>query len=138
MNRDWRVLGASIVCGLILACSTFWQPNKSALEWEQKQYVLKLRWNELAKTEQFVAPEDREELGRVLERIGSLRISDFDISPIELSEDGRSASVLVMYTGYGHRSLIERRLVEHQEWYVDPKTRKWKFRPRLESIQDVP
>jgi len=138
MNRDWCTVGLSIACALLVSCSTLGRPSKSDLEWDQKQYVLNIRWNELTRNEKYVVPEDREELGRVLERIGSMRISDFEIGPIEFSEDGNSATVVVSYTGYGHRSLVERKLVERQEWYIDPKTKTWKFRPRLETIQDAP
>jgi len=138
MNREWFTFGLSLVCVLIVSCSTLGRPNKSDLEWDQKQYVLNIRWNELTKNEQYVEPDDLEELARVQDRISSMRISNFDISPIELSEDGNSASVMVLYTGYGHRTLVERKLIERQEWYVDPKTNRWKFRPRLENVQDVP
>lgn len=138
MNRDWRTLGLSIACVLIVSCSTLGRPTKSDLAWDQKQYVLNIRWNEWTKNEQYVVPEDRQELGRVQERIGSMRISNFEINSIELSEDGNSASVMVLYTGYGHRTLVEHKLIERQEWYIDPKTNKWKFRPRLENIEDAP
>lgn len=132
-----RVLALAL-CGCFLACVSPTDPlgRQDALEEAQQRYTDLVRWGELEKASQFVAPELRGPYVALAKDFEGLRITNFEISDIVYGDD--DARVTVFYEGYVVAQLVERSAREQQEWYREEGLKNvWRVRPQLDQVMDT-
>jgi len=112
-----RRLGLPL-CLLALGCgATFVDPTgrQESLETTQKKYTELVRWGDLQRASAYVDPELREEFLVVAERLGDLRMSDFEIGEIQYAGEDE-VTVVVTYRAWSQTTLVESQLRETQDW----------------------
>jgi hypothetical protein len=105
------------------------------LERAQLAYTQSMRWGKFDEASVWIGAEDRPRFFREAEQLHDVRISEYDIGELEMGEGGKSATVRVSYRVYDMRTLIERELLETQEWnYTDEG---WMVRPKIASLREA-
>jgi hypothetical protein len=107
----------------------------NSLEEAQRRYTKLVRWGELKRASMYVEPELREEFLTYASVFEKIRITDIDTDEIRLDPGQSTASVDVIYHGYAHTNLIERRIFETQEWSRhDGMKNVWLVKPQMDQI----
>jgi len=107
-----------------------------SLEETQKYYSELVRFGDYHTALRFVDPELRE---KFLERDDlSLKFTDYESGPVDMSEDHRDSEVTVVYLGYEPDVLVERKFKEKQTWFREPPGNDWFVRPYLVDIEEPP
>ncbi len=110
------------------------RPTYDALELAHIDYTNDVRWSNFSKLREHVTKEDRAELAKMIDRFKSIRITDFEVGPFDMEDEGKTARIEVMYDGYGHKSFIGTRIIELQEWYWHEEMLGWRLRPNLNNV----
>jgi hypothetical protein len=105
------------------------------LQQAQLAYTQNMRWQNFDKASQWVPADDRARFFRESDALRDVRISEYDIGEIEMGDGGKSAVVRVSYRLYDMRTLIERSLLETQEWSYGDEG--WRVRPKLATLRDA-
>jgi hypothetical protein len=129
------LLGLAALAAL-LACRHIdpWS-HEYNLQQAQLAYTQNMRWQNFDKASQWIPLDDRARFFREAEQLGDVRISEYDIGDVEMRDGGKAATVRVSYRLYDMRTLIERNLLETQEWsYGDDG---WRVRSKLASLRDA-
>lgn len=106
-----------------------------SLEDSQRRYTELVRWGQLERASEFVAPELRDEYLNTAEAFEGIRFTDFERVRLQLDEANATATVVVVYHAYSMSTLLEKRVRENQEWYRDEETfNQWRVRPQLRQI----
>lgn len=128
-----RLQASALALGLALlalgGCATL-DPlgRRTELEDDQRRYTNFVRWGEVDTASRFVAPDAREAFEAMAPTLGAIRFTDYEASELEFADDGRSATVLVVYQGYRLSTAIERPLRETQHWTRDEEAGAWRVR----------
>ncbi len=135
-----RFIALSALFALVVGCGgvggiSLKKPTYDALQWVQRDFTSDFRWGNHNDLQEHVAREDRAELARVIDRFSSLRITDYEIGPIELQPDGTSAMVVVAFLVYD-KSFYEVQLVQVQEWNWNEERKAWLMKPSLDGIHE--
>jgi hypothetical protein len=104
------------------------------LQQAQLAYTQNMRWQNFDKASQWIPHDDRARFFREAEALRDVRISEYDIGEIEMRDGGKAATVRVSYRLYDMRTLIERNLLETQEWSYGDEG--WRVRSQLASLRD--
>jgi len=136
-------IARALLCAGWLVLSTtgcwtsFWHVSETdgTLEDSMLTYSKLVRWGELERASLFVDESVRPEFIAISDRLGYLRFTDFDLGPVDRSEDG-SARVTAVYRVYDVRTLVERTIVEEQQWDSEGHN-DWKVRPDLSGFQSA-
>jgi hypothetical protein len=128
------VLAASAAL-LLAGCTGFWSVAETdgTLEDSMRTYTKLVRWGELERASEFVDETIRPEFVALQPHMERLRVTDFEMGPVDFAADG-AARVTVVYHAYDVQTLVERRIVEAQEW-TEAGRRLWKVRPDLSGFQ---
>ncbi len=120
-------------------CISFTDPlgREDALEQAQLKYTQFVRWGELERARQYVHPDVVEEFNDHASAFEGLRITEYDIGPIEYAEEPTSASVNVTYHGYSETTFLEKPIRERQEWSREGMSNQWLVRPELGEIVET-
>lgn len=121
--------------GSLLACRHIdpWS-HEYNLQQAQLAYTQNMRWQNFDKASQWIAADDRARFFREAGQLRDVRISEYDIGELEVRDGGKAASVRVSYRLYDMQTLIERNVLETQEWsYGDDG---WQVRSKLASLRD--
>jgi len=131
------VLGFALLTALGCATSIFdtTRSKENALEEAQRKYTELVRWGEIESASAYVDPEVSEAFIDAPAQFKDIRFTDFESGPLQFGEDSETATVSVVYRAYSTRSLVEKRFVEHQEWYREADSENiWRVRPNLDSV----
>jgi len=131
------VLGFALLTALGCATSIFdtTRSKENALEEAQRKYTELVRWGEIESASAYVDPEVSEAFIDAAAQFKDIRFTDFESGPLQFGEDSETATVSVVYRAYSTRSLVEKRFVEHQEWYREADSENiWRVRPNLDSV----
>jgi len=122
---------------LLTGCTSFWSVAETdgTLEDSMRTYTKLVRWGELERASEFVDEAVRPEFVALRPHMERLRVTDFEMGPVDFAEDG-GARVVVVYHAYDVHTLVERRIVEAQEWTAAGRS-VWKVRPDLSGFQDA-
>ena len=127
------VLGLALLTAL--GCANTIRSKESALEEAQRKYTELVRWGEIESASAYVDPEISEAFIDAAAQFKDIRFTDFESGPLQFGEDSETATVSVVYRAYSTRSLVEKRFVEHQEWYREADSENvWRVRPNLDSV----
>jgi len=133
------VLCFALLSALGCATSVFdtTRSKQSALEEAQRKYTELVRWGEIESASAYVDPEITQAFIDAAARFKDIRFTDFESGPLQFGEDSETATVSVVYHAYSTRSLVEKRFVEHQEWYREADSENaWRVRPNLDSVAE--
>jgi hypothetical protein len=133
-----RKLAQASVALLLVAttsCTGFWDVAETdgTLEDSMRTYTKLVRWGELERASEFVDETIRPQFVALQPHMGRIRVTDFEMGPVDFSDDG-AVRVTVVYHAYDVQTLVERRIVEAQEWNAAGR-RIWKVRPDLSGFQ---
>jgi hypothetical protein len=131
------VLGFALLTALGCANSIFEniRSKEDALEESQRKYTELVRWGEIESASAYVDPEISEAFIDAAAHFKDIRFTDFESGPLQFGEGSETATVSVIYHAYSTRTLVEKRFVEHQEWYRETDSEKtWRVRPDLDSV----
>ena len=131
------VFGFALLAALGCATSVFetTRSKQSALEEAQRKYTELVRWGEIESASAYVDPEISDAFIDAAAQFKDIRFTDFESGPLQFGEDSETATVSVVYRAYSTRSLVEKRFVEHQEWYREANSEyAWRVRPNLDSV----
>lgn len=131
------VLGFALLTALGCATSIFdtTRSKENALEEAQRKYTELVRWGEIESASAYVDPEISEAFIDAAAQFKDIRFTDFESGPLQFGEDSDTATVSVVYRAYSTRSLVEKRFVEHQQWYREADSENiWRVRPNLDSV----
>lgn len=118
-SRGCGVSCCALIALVAGACST---GHRMALIEALQEYNDGIRWQRLDEASSFVAPAQRTEFAARVERLGDLRVTDYQVSAVKLRGDSK-AYVLVridwysLRTGQAHQTLVQ------QTW--DRKGERW-------------
>ena len=127
------VLGFALL--MALGCANSIHRKESALEDSQRKYTELVRWGEIESASAYVDPEVSEAFIEAAAHFKDIRFTDFESGPLQFGEDSETATVSVVYRAYSTRTLVEKRFVEHQQWYREVDSENiWRVRPDLESV----
>lgn len=108
--------------------------RQKSLEDSQRKYTELVRWGQLERASDYVDPELREQYLNHAEAFARIRFTDFESGQLVIGDDG-TATTIVVYHAYSLRTLLEKRILERQQWYRDDKTfRGWRVRPQLRQV----
>ncbi len=109
--------------------------KERGLEEAQRRYTELVRWGEIESASAYVDPAVAADYLDNAERFRGIRFSDFKSGPLHYGQDSDTATVVVVYHAYSIRTLVEKRIREHQEWYREPSAANaWRVRPQLNAI----
>jgi hypothetical protein len=122
--------------GSLLACRHLdpWT-HEYNLQQAQLAYTQSMRWQNFDKASQWIPQDDRARFFREAGQLRDVRISEYDIGELEVRDGGKAASVRVSYRLYDMQTLIERNVLETQEWSYDDDG--WQVRSKLASLRDA-
>lgn len=103
-----------------------------AMEDTMRRYTNLVRWNSFPEASRFVHPDLRD---TYVEKAPSeeLRFTDYEIPPVDISDDLRHSTVKVKYKAFDRSSLYEYEIVETQVWEREEGS-KWTVRPSFENL----
>jgi hypothetical protein len=104
------------------------------LEKAQLAYTQSMRWGKFDEASVWIAPADRTRFFREAEQLRDVRISEYDIGELDMGDGGKSATFRVSYRVYDMRTLIEREVLETQEWSYGDEG--WQVRSKIGSLRD--
>ena len=121
--------------GSLLACRHIdpWT-HEYNLQQAQLAYTQNMRWQNFDKASQWIPQDDRARFLREAGQLRDVRISEYDIGELEVRDGGKAASVRVSYRLYDMQTLIERNVLETQEWSYGDEG--WRVRSKLASLRD--
>ena len=121
--------------GSLLACRHIdpWT-HEYNLQQAQLAYTQSMRWQNFDKASQWIPQDDRARFLREAGQLRDVRISEYDIGELEVRDGGKAASVRVSYRLYDMQTLIERNVLETQEWSYGDEG--WRVRSKLASLRD--
>ncbi|MBW2493394.1 MAG: hypothetical protein JRE43_01485 [Deltaproteobacteria bacterium] len=126
-------LGIALLAAL--GCAHSIRKQEDALEDSQRKYTELVRWGEIERASAYVDPEMSEAFIDAAAHFKDIRFTDFESGPLQFDEKSESATVSVVYHAYSTRTLVEKRFVEHQQWYRDADAENvWRVRPNLDSV----
>ncbi|MCH8891750.1 MAG: hypothetical protein IH827_11845 [Myxococcales bacterium] len=130
------LLGFALLATLGCAIASFDLTGKErALEDAQRRYTELVRWGEIEGASAYVDPAVATDYLNIAERFRDIRFSDFETGPLQFGEGSDTATVDVVYHAYSIRTLVEKRIREHQEWYREASAANaWRVRPNLDAI----
>ena len=127
------VLGFALL--MTLGCANSIRKKESALEDSQRKYTELVRWGEIESASAYVDPEISEAFIDAAAHFKDIRFTDFESGPLQFGEESETATVSVVYHAYSTRTLVEKRFVEHQQWYREVDSENiWRVRPNLDSV----
>ena len=127
------VLGIALL--MTLGCANSIRKKQSALEDSQRKYTELVRWGEIESASAFVDPEVSEAFIEAAAHFKDIRFTDFESGPLQFGEKSETATVSVVYRAYSTKTLVEKRFVEHQQWYREVDSENiWRVRPNLDSV----
>jgi hypothetical protein len=106
--------------------------HEAALQLAQREYTKFVRWSDIAAASKYVHPEDRDRFLAYEEQFDAIRITDFDVGPIDFAKEQPTATVRVTYHAYSTESMLEREIKETQKW--ERTGNEWFVRPELEGL----
>ena len=110
--------------------------RRYTLEEIQDQYTQLVRWNDYYTALRYVDPTLHDEF---LKRNDlELRFTDHQSGPLALDDSYSKSTVNVTYLAYLPDELIEKTVVETQEWYREGKGNAWLVRPHFLEIEEEP
>ena len=108
--------------------------RQKSLEDSQKKYTELVRWGQLERASEYVDPELREQYLDHAEAFATIRFTDFESGQLVVGDDG-TATTIVVYHAYSLTTLLEKRILESQQWFRDEETfRGWRVRPQLRQV----
>jgi hypothetical protein len=120
---------------MTLGCANSIRMKESALEDSQRKYTELVRWGEIESASAYVDPEVSEAFIEAAAHFKDIRFTDFESGPLQFGEGSETATVSVVYRAYSTRTLVEKRFVEHQQWYREVDSENiWRVRPNLNSV----
>ena len=130
------LLGFALLATLgCLGGSLDFSGNEYALEEAQRRYTELVRWGEIEGASAYVDPAVATDYLNIAERFRDIRFSDFETGALQFGEGSNTATVDVVYHAYSIRTLVEKRIREHQEWYREASAANaWRVRPNLDAI----
>jgi hypothetical protein len=134
--RRLACLLAVVVFGGSFACA-FLDPLHTRSDFDdiQKRFTQELRWGQIDKASEFVAPEIRDEFKSLAPRLSELRITDYTIVKSDLAPDLKHATVDVQYSGYREDELVERTVMLREVWTRDEASGEWQVKLDLDKLQ---
>jgi hypothetical protein len=132
----YKTFGWVLLLGLALGCRTLdpWG-DQTRLEEAQRSYTQMMRWGDFERASVWVDPEELERFFQDAETLTDVRVSDYQIGNLEVGDDGDTASVRVSYRVYSMASLVEKEVLEVQDWYYDDEQSRWQVRPKLALLR---
>ncbi len=130
------LLGFALLATLGCAGTSFDSTgNVYALEEAQRRYTELVRWGEIEGASAYVDPAITADFLVTAERFQDIRFTDYESGPLKFGDDSDTVTVDVVYHAYSIRTLVEKRIREHQEWYREPSAANaWRVRPQLNAI----
>ncbi len=130
------MLSFALLAMLGCASNLFGDSDKQiALEDAQRRYTELVRWGEIEGASAYVDPAVATDYLNIAERFRDIRFSDFETGALQFGEGSNTATVDVVYHAYSIRTLVEKRIREHQEWYREASAANaWRVRPNLDAI----
>ncbi len=130
------LLGFALLATLGCAGTSFDSTgNVYALEEAQRRYTELVRWGEIEGASAYVDPAITADFLVTAERFQDIRFTDYESGPLKFGDDSDTVTVDVVYHAYSIRMLVERKFVEHQEWYREASADDgWRVRPNLAAI----
>lgn len=109
--------------------------KEDALEESQRKYTELVRWGEIEGASAYVDPAILTAFLDTAELFQGIRFTDFESGPLQFGDRSETATVTVVYHAYSTRTLVEKRLREHQEWYREARAdNNWRVRPNLDAL----
>ena len=105
-----------------------------SLEEVQKRYTTLVRWSAWHEAALYVAPEAREEFLEQAPPMKKLRITDYDLQPVDLNGEKEEATIRVTYRGYMVASPFEFEITETQHWKRHTVLNDWMVTPEFEGL----
>ena len=102
----------------------------------QQRFSQLVRWGQISKASEWVAPEQRAEFLTLAPEFTDVRFTDYEILDVKLADDARSATAEVRYLGYLVPSYLERSVDLRQEWRCDDSAG-WQVRLETARIRSV-
>ena len=106
--------------------------HEAALKLAQREYTKFVRWSDIAAASKYVHPEDRDGFLAYEDQFDAIRITDFEVGPIDFAEKQATATVRVTYRAYSMESMLEREIKETQRW--ERQGNEWFVRPELDGL----
>jgi hypothetical protein len=107
--------------------------RRSALKEAQLKYTQAIRWGDFEKAGEFVDPDLRDEFLEHRDAFEAIRITDYDIGPIQYESNAR-AEVTVTYRAYTLGNFIDRAIRERQSWRREGVGTRWWVTPQIENL----
>ena len=106
-----------------------------ALQEAQRRYTELVRWGEIERASAYVDPALTADFLITAERFQGIRFTDFESGPLQFGEGSDTATVDVVYRAYSTRTLVDKKFIEHQQWYREASADNgWRVRPNLAAI----
>jgi hypothetical protein len=135
-------LSAALLVGALLGtgCASLTETldplgRRSDLEDAQRRYTQFVRWGEANAASAFVSDASRKDFFARSSRLAQTRFTDYEQGPLEFAKDGKSATVVVTYSGYKISSLVDRPMRETQRWKFDGDAGGWRVDPDWSELQ---
>jgi hypothetical protein len=129
-----RLLGILACLATGLGCLGDPMGRALALEDAQLRYTQHVRWGNLDAASEFVDPAVRAEFLSHAPAFESIRITEYEIGPIDYGDGRESATVRVTYHAYSLASMQEQRVEEEQRWVRPGMGNTWWVQPQLAGI----
>jgi hypothetical protein len=116
--RGVAAAGTALALSLALAACTSLGRFDRANDFEeaQKRFTQLVRWGQISKASEWVAPDQRAEFLTLAPEFTDVRFTDYEILDVKLADDARSATAEVRYLGYLVPSYLERSVDLTQQW----------------------
>ena len=137
-GRLTRALALSLLLTLVSGCGSFWSiaDTDGTLEDSVRTYAKLMRWGEVERASMFVEEESRGEFIALAADLRRLRITDFDLGPVDQPMP-TEAHVTIVYSFYDLTTLVERQVSMPLVWTDSGSkgTHKWFVRPDLTNFE---
>ena len=131
-----RVFTLLFLITTLVGCQSFTDPlgRQEALEDAQRRYTDFVRWGDLGRASNYLAPEDRASFLQNVAQLEHIRVTDFDIQDLEYDGE-EEVHLVVTYYGFSLLTAVEGRFREHQHWTRDPGLKStWRVKTDLDQV----
>ncbi|HKK07153.1 MAG: hypothetical protein P8009_04670 [Gammaproteobacteria bacterium] len=122
MSR-YGAIATLLVFGVLLLAGCSVTPDRQTqLDDTLRAYERAVRWGEFPAAAAFARPQARP---KDFTRFAHIKITAYDVAGLQLSKDGEHLTQIVKISYYDTDYMVEKSVVDRQEWEYDAKEAHW-------------